>query len=51
VAGRQPDAGNGLNGCTVTQQVPWAMPLFGILQSADFGTLLWTFTTWYSVGP
>ena len=43
--------GSGLKGCTVTQQVPWAMPLFGILHSADFGTLLCTFTTWYCVGP
>ena len=40
-----------MKGCTVTQQVPCALPLFGILQADDFGTLLWTFTTWYCVGP
>ena len=44
-------AGSGWNGCTVTQHRPWGMLLAGWRQSEDGGTLLWSRTTWYSVGP
>ena len=45
------DAGSGLNGCTVTQQVPCGLWFVFSLHCDDGGTLLWILTTWYWVGP
>ena len=47
----QPDVGNGLNGCTVTQHVPCGLWFVFSLHCDDGGTLLWILTTWYWVGP
>ena len=47
----EPDVGKGLNGCTVTQQVPCGLWFVLSLHCDDGGTLLWIFTTWYCVGP
>ena len=44
------DDGSGLKGCTVTQ-VPCGLWFVFSLHCEDGGTLLWIFTTWYSVAP
>ena len=43
--------GSGLNGCSVTQQVPCGWWFVLSLHWDDGGTLLWILTTWYWVGP
>ena len=51
-AGQEPEVdGSGLKSCTVTQHVPWGLWFVFSLHCEDGGTLLWIFTTWYSVGP
>ena len=47
---RQPDA-SGWYFCSLTQHVPCGLPLDFRMHSDDGGSLLWIFTTWYSVGP
>ena len=43
--------GSGLKGCTDTQHVPCGWWFVFSLHCEEGGTLLWIFTTWYSVGP
>ncbi len=43
--------GSGANGCTVTQQVPWALSWEVSWHAGDGGTLLWSRTILNSVGP